>query len=146
MAEPSTPGKVILSHKRTGQLLERWPVDAREMLATGDYELQEGARVGGTGAPPPSQPDPVPHLAAAKAAVEHHPLKLASKPRQPPPAPAPAIPPPEVEGEAESAEEDAESDEPVVWAKKISPQDYLKRHPDGPHAETARAVLGLTSR
>lgn len=34
-------GKVALVLRATGQRFERWPVDAREMLATGDYALAE---------------------------------------------------------------------------------------------------------
>lgn len=30
-------GKVVLWHRETGQRFERWPVDAREMTATGAY-------------------------------------------------------------------------------------------------------------
>ncbi len=30
-------GKVVLYHASTGERFERWPVDAREMLATGAY-------------------------------------------------------------------------------------------------------------
>ncbi len=34
---PVHAGKVVLFDRATGQRLERWPVDARELLATGDY-------------------------------------------------------------------------------------------------------------
>lgn len=31
------PGKVLVYHRQTGERLERWPVDAKELLATGEY-------------------------------------------------------------------------------------------------------------
>lgn len=34
---PDHAGKVTLFDRITGQRLERWPVDARELLATGGY-------------------------------------------------------------------------------------------------------------
>lgn len=39
-------GKVVLIRASTGERFERWPVDAREMLATGEYTQ--------------GQPDPAP--------------------------------------------------------------------------------------
>lgn len=33
----SPEGKVVLYDRATGQRLERWPVDARELLATGGF-------------------------------------------------------------------------------------------------------------
>ena len=36
-AERTPDGKVVLFLKSTGQRFERWPVDAREMMNTGDY-------------------------------------------------------------------------------------------------------------
>jgi hypothetical protein len=37
MPERTPEGKVILFRISTGDAFERWPVDARDMLATGDY-------------------------------------------------------------------------------------------------------------
>ena len=38
MTPPRTSGmKVSLWHKETGQCIERWPVDARELLERGEY-------------------------------------------------------------------------------------------------------------
>lgn len=36
-ATPVHAGKVVVFDRATGERLERWPVDARELLATGDY-------------------------------------------------------------------------------------------------------------
>ena len=43
MTNPSTPGKVIVIHTETGEEHERWPIDAREMIATGEYEQKPGS-------------------------------------------------------------------------------------------------------
>jgi hypothetical protein len=45
-----TPGKVILTNIATGEQLERWPIDARDLLATGAY-VAEGMAPAATEAP-----------------------------------------------------------------------------------------------
>ncbi len=68
--------KVIVYRLKDGEAFVRWPVDAREMLATGDYttedpsvqgEPSKGEEAGEKVAEPV---DPVPHVAAAKKAAE----------------------------------------------------------------------------
>lgn len=39
MTAPRTSGKVVLHHAETGEQIERWPVDAREILARGGWSL-----------------------------------------------------------------------------------------------------------
>ena len=135
MNQPSTPGKVIIYHVETGEAFERWPIDAREMLSTGDYtqEVPGGAK-GGTGAPPAPPLDPVPHVKAAEEALKDHPHKVINREPEPPPA---AIPPPEEPAAP------APADEELVWTLKTKPEQYLKRNPNGPNAELARKILGL---
>lgn len=68
MPQVSTPpGKVAIYSRSTGQRIERWSVDALELIATGDYtpDAPEGFV-------PPVEPvvevapvDPVPHVTAA---------------------------------------------------------------------------------
>jgi hypothetical protein len=70
-------GKVVLFRTSTGDRFERWPVDARDMLASGDYTLGE----------PSALPAPAPVAAAA-------PVTLTGTPTQNPVAPSL---PPEVE-------------------------------------------------
>ena len=95
-------GKVLLKHDKTGEEFERWPVDAREMMATGEYtqvmghadpvirprndeaEFHKGS--GSDDSTPPSDtavvgdedsgPDPVPHKTAAEKALEADPHKI----------------------------------------------------------------------
>jgi hypothetical protein len=71
-------GKVVLFRTSTGDRFERWPVDARDMLASGDYTLGE-----------PSAPPVATAPVAASA-----PVTLAGAPTQNPVAPSL---PPEVE-------------------------------------------------
>lgn len=77
---PAHDGKWVLFHRVTAERFERWPVDARDMLATGDYTTD--IPTGETGdspavtseAPVPEQPDPstiVPGLATV--GKEHSP-------------------------------------------------------------------------
>lgn len=45
-------------------------------------------------------------------------------------------------GEADSEEEkSSEADQAPEWTKKISPEEYLEKYPNGPAAELARKVL-----
>lgn len=39
MTAPRTSGKVVLHHIDTGEQIERWPVDARDLLARGGWSL-----------------------------------------------------------------------------------------------------------
>jgi len=39
MTAPRTSGKVVLHNAETGEQVERWPVDAREMLSRGGWSL-----------------------------------------------------------------------------------------------------------
>jgi hypothetical protein len=77
MTSPSTQGKkVVLYDCVTGERFVRWPVDAREMLATGAYStepvavetpLDADALTAAIGVPAGIDvPDPVPHVAAAE--------------------------------------------------------------------------------
>lgn len=77
-------GKVALFDRATGQRLERWPVDARELLATGAYttdplELPTGNTVtvmAGAEVPVPSPDVSVPD-------VPVQPVPPARRPRRP---------------------------------------------------------------
>ena len=79
---PSTQGrKVVLYDRATGQRFARWPVDAREMLATGAYQVEpvdlpmdaplvDDALTAAIGVPAGiDTPDPVPHVTEAHALV-----------------------------------------------------------------------------
>lgn len=54
---PTNPGQVVL-WDRAGQRFVRWPVDARAMVAQGDYTLEppEGAEAVKGGDPVPAEP------------------------------------------------------------------------------------------
>jgi hypothetical protein len=55
----SPEGKVVLYDRATGQRLERWPVDARELLATGGFTADT-----------PIPEAPTPHAAPVTPVVE----------------------------------------------------------------------------
>lgn len=58
---PRTPeGKLVVYERATGHRLERFPVDARDMLASGDYTTDDPS--GESGEPPavPEAPAPEP--------------------------------------------------------------------------------------
>jgi hypothetical protein len=66
-------GKIVLFHGETGERFERWPVDAREMLACGAYTTDDPTGTESdasavtdtpTGEP---DPDPLPHVTQAAA-------------------------------------------------------------------------------
>lgn len=73
--------KVIIFRKKDGEPFERWPVDAREMLATGEYTARDPSGVVPEGTvvepeqPPEAAHDPAPQVKEAKekAAREHSP-------------------------------------------------------------------------
>lgn len=68
MLQARTPeGRIRLRELATGQIIERWPVDARGMIERGECVPAPL----GEASPAPSAPvDPVPHVTAAKAQVE----------------------------------------------------------------------------
>lgn len=72
MAPDRTPeGKVVLYSVATGERLERWPVDARGMLGTGDYTMKEPASSTSSGVSAPAPiADPLPHVTQAIAQNE----------------------------------------------------------------------------
>lgn len=137
MTQPSTPGKVLV-YKKDGEVFERWPVDAREMVATGDYTHEAPTGAGGVTAPPAPAPDPVPHKTAAEKALAEHPHNLINRQPEPPPA---AIPPPEAPAIASAPPAPAPSAPEPEWKLKVTPEAYLNRNPDGPNAELALAVI-----
>jgi hypothetical protein len=84
MTPARTPeGKVVLFRESDGQRFERWPVDARGMMASGEYTYTEPplsdahslikddgiatALASGAPIPVPGAPDPVPHVTQANA-------------------------------------------------------------------------------
>ena len=60
------PNKVIVFHKETGEAFERWPIDAREMLAEGSYQMHPV----GEEAPEPEYPEQQDHVKAAERLLE----------------------------------------------------------------------------
>jgi hypothetical protein len=79
MAEARQAGKVVVRNKDTGEELERWPIDAREMVATGNWETDAQfikARTVGTGEGAYNPPSPVPHLDEAEALLKASPHAL----------------------------------------------------------------------
>ena len=90
--------KIRLKHAQTGEAVERWPVDAREMIASGDWVAEDpmfqqkvvGIGSGGYEAPK------LPHVAAAEAAVAQSPHNLVNAEPEKGKA-APAIPEEETE-------------------------------------------------
>lgn len=60
------PNKVLVFNKETGEAFERWPIDAREMLACGDYQMHQP----GTEAPEPEYPEQQDHVKAAERLLE----------------------------------------------------------------------------
>lgn len=126
MDKPRTPGMAVLYRISTGERFERWPVDAREMMATGDYTTQspDGPEAPAE-APTEAPTDPVPHVTQAEALNKAATAPgTAANPDAPAPADAPAEPAPE-------------------WTGKMSPENYIKRFPEGPKADLAKRVLGI---
>lgn len=74
---PDHAGKVVLYDRISGQRLERWPVDARELLATGGYTTDPT--------------DPAIDAASVPVASVAEPLSTATPdaPEAPPAVPAP---------------------------------------------------------
>lgn len=60
------PNKVLVFHKETGEAFERWPIDAREMLAQGSYQMHPP----GEAAPEPEYPEQQEHVKAAERLLE----------------------------------------------------------------------------
>lgn len=78
MAHAPQAHRVWLRDVATGERIERWPVDARELIRSGAYTADDpqgdsrdraAASVSATPDPEPSS-DPVPHVTRAKASVE----------------------------------------------------------------------------
>jgi hypothetical protein len=71
MTPARTPeGKVVLFRESDGQRFERWPVDARDMMASGEYTYTEPSNATAPApTPEPASPpvDPVPHVTQANA-------------------------------------------------------------------------------
>ena len=64
------PNKVIIFHKETGEAFERWPIDAREMLAQGSYQMHPP----GEEAPKPEYEEQQDHVKQAEALAEASPI------------------------------------------------------------------------
>jgi hypothetical protein len=64
------PAMVTLYDRVTGQRLERWPVDAAELLATGGYTTDPIAPAPADSVPVPSVVEPPPGMVAAPAPAE----------------------------------------------------------------------------
>ncbi len=60
------PNKVLVFHKETGEAFERWPIDAREMLAQGSYQMHPP----GEEAPAPDVIEQQDHVKAAERLLE----------------------------------------------------------------------------
>ena len=58
--ERTHEGKWVLYHGATGHRLERWPVDAREMLASGDYTADPSSAPTAAASVPATQEPPAP--------------------------------------------------------------------------------------
>ena len=157
---PRTPGKWVVYLIETGERFERWPIDAKGMLATGAYTR----KVPGTGVagPLPVAPgldpksikpgvNPVPHVAAAEKALETSPHKLMQEqPQEAPVEVGPGNPPPETVAAPSQPVATQEQGEEVAvtepalpeWTMpSYTPERYLKRWPEGPQAELARAIV-----
>lgn len=100
---PSGALKIKIWNKETGEEFERWPIDARQMLASGYYTTanpeapaETTASIAGVPEPEDEEPvkDPMPHVTAAAelAGKEHSPgVPLRATPAEPE-ADAPAKP------------------------------------------------------
>lgn len=64
LPEARTPeGKVVLYHRASGQRMERWPVDARDMVRSGDYttDAPSGETGDSPAVPVTTAPTALPH-------------------------------------------------------------------------------------
>ena len=78
--EPRTQGMVVLIRtdlktKQVIEVVQRWPVDAREMLAYEDWSLESGTVLVGQ--------SPMAHVAAAQKAADTSPFKVMQAEPQP---------------------------------------------------------------
>lgn len=148
--------KAKIRNLKTGEVVERWPVDALEMVSRGNWE-----DIGGTLRPQ----RPLPHVAAAEASVQNDPHAIMSRareegsqgddqaiPEEEEEVPGGALPAPEDagNGELESQVTETYSDidaaaQAMEWPLKVSPENYLARSPDGPNAELAQRILDSVS-
>jgi hypothetical protein len=67
--ERTPDGKVVVYSRTTGERFVRWPVDARDMMASGAYttDAPDGAETLESSAPVAPPPDPVPPVTQAVA-------------------------------------------------------------------------------
>jgi hypothetical protein len=72
------PNKVLIFHKETGEAFERWPIDAREMLAQGSYQMHPP----GEEAPEPEYEEQQEHVKQAEALAEANPIDQERATRQ----------------------------------------------------------------
>ena len=68
VAKPAA--KWVLFNTSTGERIERWPVDARAMVACGEYTTDTPAGHIEPAATVTPSPDPVPHVTRAKQMTE----------------------------------------------------------------------------
>lgn len=70
--EKTAEGKVVLFCKSTGQRYERWPVDARDMIASGDYRtlLEQAKQLADDYALNSEPKDPAANPTAAKPQID----------------------------------------------------------------------------
>ena len=155
---PRTPGKWVTYRIEDGKRFERWPIDAKDMLASGLFTRE----VPGTGVagPQPVHPgldpksitppglDPVPHVTAAESALDSSPHKLMQNQAQEAPE-APGV----EKSTPESKEALTEPPTPLEQVVEVkaellewtmpsyTPERYLERWPQGPQADLARAVI-----
>ncbi len=66
---PSGTQMINVFRVSDGECFVRWPIDAREMLKSGDYTLEDPSGAQPVEAEPEAK-DPVPHVAEAKEKVE----------------------------------------------------------------------------
>jgi hypothetical protein len=62
------PGKQTLYHRATGTVIERWPVDAAELLATGAYTTDPSEAASADAVPVPPVVEEVAPVEVAEAA------------------------------------------------------------------------------
>ena len=114
------PNKVLVFHKETGEAFGRWPIDAREMLAQGDYQMHPP----GEEAPEPQHEEQQEHVRQAEALAEADPVAQERATRE----------------AADEAAAEASKAQPAAPAPPVEPKAKKKPGPKKGQGRTSRAT------